>query len=76
MDRYQVIHFDGQKIVHADGVFQPGDIALCGSDLMGDSHLGWYGATLTTAKIDCRACIRIIEYCKTIKATKYHKEGI
>jgi hypothetical protein len=62
---------DGKKYVHADGVFQPADMALCGQDLMGDSYLGWEQAKPTTAKITCENCIRIIEYCKKIKKSQY-----
>lgn len=68
--KYEIEYFDKTRVVHYDGVFQPGDVALCGSDLMGDSIAdGWHPATPTNKKVDCRQCIRIVEYCQALPKT-------
>lgn len=58
-----------QSYVHYDGCFQPGDVALCGHDLMGDGHTmhgGWLPGKETTKKVNCPSCLRIIEHVKYI----------
>lgn len=66
--RYYVNHFgnNGESSTHYDGVFQPGDVALCGHDLMGDSHLGWDQGVETKRKVNCQSCLIIIEHVKSI----------
>lgn len=63
----------GKSLVHFTGTGQT-DYALCGQDLAGDSidDRGVYEAALPTdEKVNCADCIRIVEYCKSIKETDY-----
>lgn len=73
MTHYKLTDEEDQTHVHADGVFQPGDMALCGQDLMGDSHLGWGTAEPTGKRIDCPNCIRIIDHCKGISGHRIER---
>lgn len=63
--RYEIQYFDKSKVVHHDGIIQPGDMSLCGSDLMGDSIAdGWYPATETNKPVSCIMCLRIVDHCQ------------
>lgn len=73
-DHYKVTDHDGTTIIHCDGPIQPGDVALCGQDLCGDSHLGWEMAEETNKKINCKHCIRIIKMCKEVKSTEMFRK--
>ena len=67
--RYEIQHNNGNKVVHWDGVFQPGDMSLCGSDLMGDGwdgKEGWQAGEITNKKVNCLQCLKIIEHVKNI----------
>lgn len=67
--KYLIKYKDGKKEVHYDGPFQPGDVALCGHDLMGDSHKsfgGWDAGVETVKPVDCEACKRVVEQVKDI----------
>lgn len=72
--KYLIKYNDGASVVHWDGVFQPGDMSLCSSDLMGDSldgKEGWQPAIQTNKKVNCVQCLRIVEQVKQIiKQTK------
>lgn len=72
---YVVKYFDGKTIVHADGNFQSGDVALCGNDLMGDATLGWHPAEETNKRITCEMCKRLVIYCKSISLKEFKSNG-
>lgn len=71
MKRFLVKNHDGEEIIHFDGLNQPGDMSFCGSDLMGDAHLGWHQAIETNKKADCIFCIRLVKAAKKIKRSEY-----
>lgn len=73
MRHFKVKYHNGVNITHFDGVIQPGDMSLCGSDLMGDNHLGWYPAEETTDPVDCAFCARIYSAVKKVKQTEIKK---
>lgn len=67
--KYEIEYKNGVKVIHWDGVFQPGDMSLCNSDLMGDSAEGvngWKQGVVTNKKVSCPHCLRIIEHVKNI----------
>lgn len=67
--KYEIKYNNGEKVVHWDGPFQPGDMSLCGSDLMGDGaegREGWQQGIVTKKKVNCVQCLRIIEHVKSI----------
>lgn len=70
--KYAVKHYGGnyanQILIHYDGPFQPADLALCGADLMGDGDErgGWESGIETNKKVNCQACLMIIEAVKKI----------
>jgi len=61
---------DGTEIVHFVGVGQK-DFALCGQDLAGDDEMGWSSSTETKLKVNCKNCIEIVEYCKSINRNEW-----
>lgn len=68
--KYLIKYHNGVTVVHWDGVFQPGDMSLCGSDLMGDSTEGkdgWDQGIETNKVVDCVHCLRLIEHITKIK---------
>ena len=71
MDHYSIKENGEREIIHFDGVFQSGDVALCGHDLIGDSRLGWEAATQTMKKVNCRQCIKIVKEVKEIPLSEY-----
>lgn len=73
MKHYQTNFFDKKikPIIHLDGVQQPGDMSICGSGLIGDSHLGWYAAIETDQPVNCISCCKIISACKTVTPSEY-----
>lgn len=64
--RYMVTEHDGSKTVHYDGPFQPGDQALCGHDLLGDSQMKHSAGKEVKKKVTCTECKRIIDHVKKI----------
>jgi hypothetical protein len=69
--RYLIKYNNGESVIHWDGVFQPGDMSLCGCDLIGDnSHKdvgnGWKTGVETKKKVNCELCLRIIEHVRSI----------
>lgn len=66
---YKQIFESGKSIVHFASNGQ-GDYALCGQDIAGDdfSHEEAYGeATITKEKVNCKDCISLVRYCKSLK---------
>lgn len=68
--KQKLIYEDGFTVVHFTGTTQS-DYALCGQDLAGDNanydgHGGYGVAEATYSKVDCKDCIRIVSYCKSI----------
>lgn len=59
------------NLVHFDQ--QHNEYTLCGLDIMGDSHLGIEPAVITTEKVNCKQCIDIVEFCKSIKSSEWKK---
>lgn len=59
---------DGSELyVHLESCFE--DFTLCGKDTAGDRW--YYPAESTKDKIDCPACITLIQHCKSVKPTEY-----
>lgn len=56
---------DGKEEVHCPSPIQ-GDVSLCDHDLAGDDENGWGKATKTNRKIDCKDCLNIIDFCKSL----------
>lgn len=56
-----LIHFfDGKEIVH----YPFKDKTLCGDDEAGDKE--WDECQRTNKPVDCKNCLSIVEYCKTL----------
>lgn len=71
--KYIIKYNNGNDVVHWDGPFQPGDMSLCGSDLMGDSAEGlegWLEGIVTNKKVNCEHCLRIVNHVKIITNDK------
>lgn len=60
---------NGQRSTHFN--YGRNDYTLCGLDNMGDSFIGLSIAKRHNKKVDCKECIRIVEYCKSIKKSQY-----
>lgn len=70
MKHFEVKYFDHTTLVHFDGISQPGDISLCGSDLVGDETLGYYPANETNKRVNCVFCQQIVKAAKKIKSSE------
>lgn len=68
---YKVTYLNGESVIHLDGVNQAGDVSICGSDLMGDEHLGWHPAEVTDKKVNCRECLAMFNYFKRVSITEF-----
>jgi len=61
-------HFrDGDGVIHCDGL--AGDYMLCGQAPEGGDFTG--SCVETSAIINCRQCIAIIEFCQKIRAGEW-----
>jgi len=72
MTRYKIYFKDGGTEVHFGGVSQK-DVSLCLHDLSGDDCFGrsYAAASVTKDKVDCKDCIAIVNYCKSINENEY-----
>lgn len=72
MARHYELNWYGEVLVHLDWA---GEYTLCGLALEGDCEVNKNSPAIETSKkINCKNCIAIINFCKSIKKTEITKE--
>ena len=75
--KQELTYRDGTKEIHFTSSGEM-DRALCGQDLAGDTADwieggGYDQAQQTMKKVDCKYCIEVVEYCKSINNNEFKR---